>query len=68
MDESLKLELMNRSEMIELLEAYSKFLEEHGYTDTDWWAEEPTAINEFLKTIKTTNKTDYGKRKNSTDN
>ena len=41
--------LLLRSEKIELLEKYSKFLEEHGYTDTDWRAEEPFAIDEFLK-------------------
>ncbi len=36
-------------EEIELLEAYSKFLEESGYIDSDWWQEQPTAIDEFLK-------------------
>ena len=35
----------------ELLEAYSKFLEEHGYMDTDWWQEEPYAIDTFLKEL-----------------
>ena len=38
-----------RSKRIELLEAYSKFLEEHGYMDADWRAEKPYAIDEFLK-------------------
>ena len=38
-----------RSEQIQLLEAYSLFLEEHGYLDTDWRAEWPYAIDEFLK-------------------
>jgi len=40
--------LKDRNAQIELLEKYSKFLEEHGYMDTDWQAEEPFAIDEFL--------------------
>jgi hypothetical protein len=32
-----------------LLEAYTLFLEDQGYTDTDWRAEEPFAIDEFFK-------------------
>lgn len=44
--------LKTRSQKIELLESYSKFLEENGYMDTDWYSEEPTAINEFLKPKK----------------
>jgi hypothetical protein len=42
-------EVIIRNAKIELLEAYSKFLEEEGYTDTDWRAEEPFAIDKFLK-------------------
>lgn len=38
-----------RPEDIELLEEYSKFLEENHYLDTDWWSEEPKAIDEFSK-------------------
>ncbi len=38
-----------RSDKIKLLEAYSNFLEEHHYLDTDWHSEEPFAIDEFLK-------------------
>lgn len=41
--------LEDRSEKIKLLEAYSNFLEEHHYLDTDWRSEEPFAIDEFLK-------------------
>ena len=37
-----------KNEKIKLLEAYSKFLEDEGYTDTDWRAEQPTAIDKFL--------------------
>ena len=40
------------AKQIELLEAYGKFLENHHYLDTDWWAEHPTAMEEFLKDYK----------------
>jgi hypothetical protein len=42
----------NRNNTIELLEAYSKFLQKEGYLDTDWNTEPPYAIDEFLKTLK----------------
>lgn len=42
--------LHKRNDEIELLEAYSKYLMEHGYLDTDWKDEPPYAIDEFLKT------------------
>lgn len=38
-----------RSDKITLLESYSLFLEKDGYMDIDWRAEEPYAIDEFLK-------------------
>ena len=41
--------LKKRSEQIELLEEYSLFLEEHGYLDVDWRAEDPYSIDTFLK-------------------
>ena len=41
--------MITRTEAIDLLEAYSSFLEEQGYLDTDWRAEPPFAIDEFLK-------------------
>ena len=41
-----------RSDKITLLEAYSLFLEKDGYMDIDWRAEEPYAIDEFLKPNK----------------
>jgi hypothetical protein len=44
--------LKQHSDRVELLEKYSLFLEEQGYTDIDWRTEEPYAIDEFLKTIK----------------
>jgi len=44
--------LFDRTYKIELLEKYSLFLEQHGYTDTDWRVEEPFAIDEFLKEEK----------------
>lgn len=45
-------EINNRTKNINLLESYSKFLEQNGYMDTDWRTEEPFAIDEFLKTLK----------------
>jgi hypothetical protein len=42
----------DRSDKIKLLEAYSNFLEEHHYLDTDYRCEEPFAIDEFLKENK----------------
>lgn len=39
---------MTRTELIKILENYSEWLEEHGYLDIDWRAEEPLAINEYL--------------------
>ena len=39
-------------EQRELLEEYSKWLEKHGYIDTDWWQEEPKAIDEFMNQRK----------------
>lgn len=42
-------DLNERGEKITLLDAYSKFLEEHSYLDGDWRDEEPFAIDEFLR-------------------
>ena len=39
-------------EQRELLEEYSKWLEKHGYIDTDWWQEDPKAIDEFMNQRK----------------
>ena len=41
--------LKKRSDKMILLEAYSLFLEKNGYLDTDWRAEEPFSIDEFMK-------------------
>lgn len=49
MKDELKHKLNKKADKIELLERYSKFLEEHGYTDTDWWQEKPTAIESFIE-------------------
>jgi len=35
-------------ELKKILRQYSKFLEEYGYTDTDWREEKPTAVDRFL--------------------
>lgn len=40
--------LPERSKNIELLEAYSTFLQKEGYLDTDYNSEEPFAIDVFL--------------------
>jgi hypothetical protein len=41
--------LLERSDKIGLLERYSQWLEDQGYTDIDWRAEPPYAIDEFMK-------------------
>lgn len=38
-------------EQQELLEDYSRWLEKHGYLDSDWWVEELTAIDAYQKDI-----------------
>lgn len=38
-----------RTTRIMLLELYSHFLEDEGYTDIDWRAEHPTAIDKFIQ-------------------
>lgn len=43
--------ILKRSEIIELLDGYSRFLSKNGYMDCDYCTEEPYAIDEFLKTI-----------------
>ena len=40
--------LKRRSEDIDLLQAYSEWLEENNYMDCDWQCEEPQAIDRFL--------------------
>jgi len=44
--------LKARGVMLEILDDYSKFLEDHHYLDTDWRTEEPLAINEFMEERK----------------
>lgn len=34
------------------LENYTKWLEKNGYVDSDVWAEEPTAVERYLKDTK----------------
>lgn len=31
-----------------LLDHFATWLEQHGYLDTDWWAEEPKAIDRYM--------------------
>jgi len=47
-----KIDLKNRSDVITLLKEYSLFLEKEGYMDIDWRAEEPYAIDEFVRQRK----------------
>lgn len=47
--EITKEEILERGKKIDLLEAYSLFLEKNGYMDVDWRSEEPFAIDEFLR-------------------
>ncbi len=52
MDKALKKFIrMHRNEVLTILEKYSEWLEEQGYTDNDWRAEPPFAIDEFIKEI-----------------
>jgi hypothetical protein len=41
-------ELKDRSDKMELLKAYTDFLLENGYCDSDVYDEPPTAIDRFL--------------------
>lgn len=42
---------LNENEGV-LLKAYSEWLEEHGFMDSDWWSELPSSITRFLKDRK----------------
>ena len=42
---------MNREELITALQAYQHFLLKNGYCDTDVYAEEPTALDQYLAHI-----------------
>ena len=35
--------------IVEILEDYSRWLHKHGYIDTDYYAEEPKAIDAYIK-------------------
>ncbi len=39
-------------DIIELLEDYSNWLHKKGYIDADYYAEEPTAIDAYIKDKK----------------
>lgn len=49
MNKALSIKLNTKAEIIDALTLYSKWLEEHGYIDADWWCEHPQAIPEFEK-------------------
>jgi hypothetical protein len=44
----LKSQIKTEMKIEYILTKYSEFLEESGYTDSDWREEEPTAINKFI--------------------
>jgi len=48
--------LDRRSQMLSLLDAYSNWLMENGYMDTDWRDEPPFAIDEFIKELEHSSK------------
>lgn len=35
-----------------LLTRYSKYLQDCGYLDDDWWSEEPNAVDRFIQEEK----------------
>lgn len=43
---------MEKNEIRELLEDYTYWLVKYRYTDTDTWAEEPTAVERYLEQYK----------------
>lgn len=40
---------MKEVEFRKILEAYSMWLEDCGYLDSDWWCENPNAIDRYLE-------------------
>jgi hypothetical protein len=46
---------MKRNDLLYELEKYSHFLEKEGYLDTDWYVEEPTAIERYSKYLASLN-------------
>lgn len=40
---------MTKEQIRELLENYTNWLCKHNYTDSDVWAEEPTAVERYLE-------------------
>lgn len=40
---------MTHDEKLKLLEDFCRFLEKAGYLDSDWYSEEPTAIDRYLE-------------------
>lgn len=49
MADKIKQLIKDRPEEVEeILNDYSRWLEKHGYMDSDWWCEEPAAVLEYL--------------------
>jgi len=49
--EAVERKVKETTETRELLEKYSKWLEKHGYIDSDYYTEEPNAIDTFLESL-----------------
>ena len=53
---------IQRNKVIKLLQSYSEFLEDEGYMDVDWRAEEPLAIDKYLAASEKHLKTPLNKK------
>lgn len=43
---------MNKEEIYNLLDKYSDWLHKEGYIDSDYYTEEPHAVDAFMETLK----------------
>lgn len=50
------MEWHKQAQILSLLDAYSNWLMENGYMDTDWRDEPPYAITEFMKELEFSSK------------
>lgn len=46
------LKKITEEELFRILEEYSRWLEKHNYMDSDWWCEEPKAVDGFINKLK----------------
>lgn len=45
---------ISRNRVIDILDAYTQYLLDHGYVDSDVYSEPPTALDDFIATSKFT--------------